>query len=252
MNKLLPRFAELSGIGLLSGLDVYASETNPSQRLGQMHISARKMFRYVKADPSNALVVGNLLQHPAIDTNFDDMAVPAAVAAGADAVGAGVTITNGATTVAAGDFKGGSLVVSVTPGLDEEYSILDNGAAGNGANLTLFLDRKIRTAWTTSTKVTLRKLFNGVIQAPTTLTGAVAGVAIYAIPAGQYGWIQTAGMCGVLSDNSTGAVGSLLSNSAATAGAVGVFVAGTGRAMVGHATRALASGKGVTAHLMID
>lgn len=241
--------ANIQGQGLLAPIDLYTSDTQPSGAfLGQRVFSKGKEFCYVKAGGS-ALVVGNLLQSPAIDTQFDDMAVPAAVAAGFDAVGSGVTITNGTTVVAAGDYAGGTLVVSVTPALDEEYTIIDNGAAANGASLTLYLDRKIRTAWTTSTKVTLRNLYNGVIQAPTTLTGTVVGVAIFAIAASQYGWIQTKGTVGVLSDASTGAVGSALANSSATAGAVGVFVAGTGRAFVGHATRALSSGKGVSAYI---
>jgi len=251
LQKLLSRFADLSGTGLLTAIDLYTSDTVATHKLGQMHYSGSKIFRYVKAGASN-LVVGNLLQAPVIDTQFDDMAVPAAVASGFDAVGSGVVITNGTTAVSAGDFKGGTLTVSVTPGLCEEYTIIDNSAAANGAALTVYLDRKIRTAWTTSTKVTLRNVYNGVIQAPTTLTGAIVGVAIYAIPAGQYGWIQTKGICGALSDNSSGAVGSDVSNSAATAGAVGVMVAGTGRAVVGQTTRALSSGKGVPVNLRID
>lgn len=247
--KLNERFATLTGNGTIGAVDLYSSNTVPNSMLGlRIHGNGGKEFVYVKAGASN-LVVGNLLQAPAIDTQFDDMAVPAAVAAGFDAVGTGVTITNGTTSVSKGDFAGGSLVVSVTPGLDEEYTIVSNGAGTSGSSLVVYLDRPIRTAWTTSTKVTLRSQYNGVVQTPTTLTARAVGVAIYAIAAGEYGWIQTRGECGVLSDNSTGAVGSAISNSAATAGAVGVFVAGTGRSFVGHVTRALSSGKGVTAFL---
>lgn len=245
--------AYIGGVPTLSELDLYSStSTAPSGlELGDMVGGPQgKFFRLVYAGGSD-LVVGNLLQSPAVDTQFDDMTVPAAVAA-ATTQGTAITITNGTTTVAAGDFVGGTLEVSVTPALGEEYTIIDHGTATNGASLTLYLDRPIRTAWTTSTKVTLRKNpFRGVIQAPTTLTGSQVGVANYAIPTNKYGFVQVAGVGAVLSDATTGAVGSALSNSATVAGAAGVFVAGTGRSFVGHAMRALASGKTVPVDLEI-
>ena len=245
--------ASLNAPSKLGWIDLYTSDTTvPSgYSLGMLQYgSDGKAFRYAKAGAS-ALVVGNVLQSPAIDTQFDDMAVAANVAIGA--AGA-IVLTNGTTAVADQDFVGGTFEVSVTPGLCDEYTIVGHGTAANGAALSVYLDRPLRTALTAaSSKVTLRKSpWGGVIQAPTTLTGVTCGVAVYAIPAGQYGWIQTKGVASVLSDNSTGAVGSALSNSAATAGAAGVFVAGTGRSMIGHANRALSSGKGVPVYLNID
>lgn len=240
--------AMISGNPILGGIDLYSSEVNPSAPIGMLVFGDNgKAFRYVKAGAS-ALVVGNVLQAPVIDTQFDSMSVPV------NAFGLQtVTITNGTTVLTGNEFAGGSLSVSVTPGLGEEYTILGNGAAASGASLTVYLDRPIRTAWTTSTKVTLRNLWNGVIQCPTTLTGSVAGVAIHAIPATYYGWIQTKGVAGVLSDNSTGAVGSDVGVPGATAGSVGVNVAGTGKCnTVGRALRALSSGVVVPVYLNID
>ena len=239
--------AMISGNATIAGIDVYQQETVASSPLGQLIFGDNgKAFRYVKA--GGTLVVGNILQAPVIDTQFDSMSVPA------NAVGLQtVTITNGTTALTGGEFIGGSLSVSVAPGLGEEYTILGNGAAISGASLTVYLDRPIRTAWTTSTKVTLRNLWNGVIQCPTTLTGSVAGVAVSAIASGSYGWIQTKGVAGVLSDNSTGAVGSDVGVPGATAGSVGVNVAGTGKCnTVGRALRALASGVVVPVYLVLD
>ncbi|HEX9059106.1 MAG TPA: hypothetical protein VF941_02910 [Clostridia bacterium] len=237
----------------IAGIDLYTSVTDVpgAEQLGSIEEGVNgKAFAYALAGGS-ALVVGNLLQAPAIDTQFDDMAVPAAVAA-ATAAGAPITITNGTTTVAAGDFRGGTLTVSVTPGLAEEYTIIDHGTATSGSAWNLYLDRPIRTAWTTSTKVTVRKNgYGGVIQMPTTPTAHPVGVAIYAIPASAYGYIQVRGTAGVLSDNSTGAIGSDVSNSTATAGAVGVAVTGTTRSLVGTAQRALSSAKAVPVFLKI-
>lgn len=234
----------------LSPVDLYTSVTDVpgAELLGNIERGLNgKEFVYALAGASN-LVLGTVQQGPAVDTQFDDMVVPTAVAS-ATAAGAPITVTNGTTVVAVDDFKGGTACDSN----GEEYTIIGNAAAANGAALVLFFDRPIRTAWVANTTtVTLRKNpFFKVIQAPTTLTGLLAGIAIYAIPAAAYGWLQVKGTANVLSDNSTGAVGSSLSNSAATAGAVGVAVAGTGRTGVGVAQRALSSAKQIPVWLRL-
>lgn len=241
--------ANIAGNPTLGSIDLYTSDTVQMNELGQLIFGDNgKAFRYVQAGAS-ALVVGNLLQSSAVDTQFDDMAVTAQ-AAGLTTV----TVTNGTTVLTGGEFAGGTLSVSVTPGLGDEYTVLSSSAAANGGTITLTIDRPLRTAWTTSTKVTLRRSpFAGVIQCPTTLTGTVVGVAITAIPASSFGWIQTKGVAGVLSDNSTGAVGSDVSAPGASAGSVGVNVAGTGKSnLIGRAMRALASGKVIPVDLDID
>ncbi len=243
--------ANLSQSAGIGWIDLYTSDTTvPSgYSLGQLNFGADgKAFRYALAGASN-LVLSNLVQGPAIDTQFDDMAVPTTVAVNT-AAGAAVTVTNGTTAVTANQFVGGTAVAST----GEEYTITGHGTATSGSALALYLDKPLRTAWTgSSTTVTLRRSpWSGVIQAPTTLTAVQAGVAVYALPLATYGWIQTKGVASVLSDNSIGAVGSALSNSAATAGDVGVFVAGTGRSLVGHAMRALSSAKYIPAYLSID
>lgn len=214
--------------------DVYGGEIYNSRERGLNG----KEFAFAKAG-ATLLVLGNLLQSPAIDAQFDDMVVPAAVASGL-AAGAPVGVTNGTTVVAVDDYKGGTACDSN----GEEYTIIGNAAAANGALLNLFFDRPIRTAWTTSTTVTLRKNpAYGVIQMPTTPTANPIGVALYPLAIAGHGWIQTKGTACVLSDNSTGAIGSDVSNSTATAGAIGVAVTGTTRSLVGTAQRALSSAK---------
>ncbi|TVL99573.1 MAG: hypothetical protein CV087_17595 [Candidatus Brocadia sp. WS118] len=242
--------AKLTGSPVLGEVDLYTSNTDQgAPELGQLVFGANgKAFRYAKAGAS-ALVVGNLLQSPAIDTQFDDMAIPSATAAGSYEV----VVTNGTTVLTGNEFVGGTLEVSVTPGLGEEYTILYNSSAASGAALTLRLDRPLRTAWTTSTKVTLRKSpYNGVIQAPaTTLTGEIVGVAIYPIAAGEYGWIQTKGVGAVLSDNSSiTATNQAVCGGSGTAGCVTLQVAGL--PYVGRAMRAGATGKTIPVLLAID
>lgn len=243
--------AKIAGYPTVTDADLYASFTTvPSGLSLGMRVPGQngKEFALVLAGGS-ALVVGNLLQSAANDTQFDDMAVPAAVAVGESSV----TITNGTTAVTANQFNGGSLLVSVTPGLGEEYTIVGHGTATNGSAWVLQLDRPLRTAWTTSTKVSVRRSpYSGVIQFPaTTQTGIPVGVAIYAIPAAEYGFVQVKGECSVLSDGSTFAVGSHVGTPSGTAGCITVGAAGTAKTIVGNARRAAATGKCIQVMLQL-
>lgn len=244
--------AGLSGTPTIAPVDLYSSSTIPdsSYELGQLVLGKNgKAFRYALFGELG--VVGDIYQSSAVDTQFTEMAIPSAgaVAAGSTKL----TITNGTTAVTAGQFKGGSVVIAVTPALGEEYTIVDHGTATNGSAWTVYIDRPLRTALTTSSKATVsRSPYSGIVKCPTTLTGTVVGVCIYPVASGEYGWIQVLGVAGVLSDNSTGAVGSDVGVPGATAGAVGVNVAGTGKSnTVGRAMRALSSGKVVPVSLII-
>ena len=259
MNKLLPRYAFLTADPDISYIDLYSSTTDvPSGwYLGAYQPGSQgSWYRYCKAGAS-ALVVGNLLQSPTIGTNANDLAVPStslAVTTGAG-LGAGqpVAITNANATVNASDFKGGLLEVSVTPDLGSVYTIVDNSAATTTGTLTLYLDRPIRTSWTTSTKVTLSyNPWNGVIQSPTTtLTGINVGFAVYAIPASSYGWIQTHGLGSALSDTTSIIMGSGVTGASTyTAGAITLHQAGY--QVIATALRAAASAKTIPLYETID
>ena len=111
--------ATISGNPTLSGYDLYSSSANPIAEVGQLIFGDNgKAFRYVLAGGS-ALVVGNVLQSSAVDTQFDDLAVAANVAAGQSQI----VVTNGTTAVTANQYVGGTAEVSVTPGLGDEYTI---------------------------------------------------------------------------------------------------------------------------------
>lgn len=247
--------AGLSGPSVAAAIDLYTSTATPGVGLeiGQL-VPGRggKLFRYVLAGASN-LVVGNLLQTAVNDTTYANMTVGTAAAAG-DKV---LQITNGTATITDAQFKNGSLVVYTagTIGVGDEYTIMGvTGTLTTGGALTVQLDRPLRSAVTTSATVTMkRSMYSGVIQFPaTTQTGVPVGVAIYPITAAQYGWVQTHGECGVLSDGSTFAVGSDVGTPSGTAGAVTVFAAGTTHNRVGMVQQVAAAGKGISCFLQID
>jgi hypothetical protein len=251
--------ASINALPSLSYTDLYSSFTElPSGLyLGSLQFGENgKAFRLVKAGGS-ALVVGNTLQSSAnaTITDFDGLAVATAAAAGATQV----TLTNGSTAVTANLLDGGTFVVSTSStasaNIGEEYTIVGHGTATGGASLLVFLDRPLRTALTTATTtVALRRSpWSGVVQSTGgAATGTPVGVAIYPIPASSFGWVQTKGVAGVLSDNSTFAVGSAVGPSVAVAGACGVIVAATARTFIGDSMSAANSTHAIQVNLRLD
>jgi hypothetical protein len=238
--------ANLSGAGVVGSVDLYSSETVQAQALGQkIEDGFSRKYRYVKVG-GTALVVGNVLQAPARDVQFTDMAVLTG-ALGSKTV----TLTNGTTTTTTDMFKGGDLVVSVTPGIGQILKIAGNNVATSGATLTITLEDSIRVALTTSSKVTLHlNDYNGVIVSPTTRTAKTVGVAIYPIAASSFGWIQTGGPSAALSDATVAALGEGLSPSTSTAGCTTKQV--TLLENIGTASMLQVSGKVESIWLMID
>lgn len=254
--------ASITGQANIGQLDLYTSSTviPGGFQVGQLIYGANgKAFRYA-LNGAVALVKGNLLQNAVNDTQFDALAVGTAGAIGDSFL----QLTNGTTTIVPFQFSGGS-VYSNTAGaavtVGDEYTVLDiTGTLTSGGAIKVWTDRTLRYAYATATtKVGLAKSpWGGVIQFPvTTQTGIPVGVAIYEIPASTstvpvYGFVQTHGVCAALSDNSTYAIGSMLSPSLAVAGAVGVNVAGTTHGTIGWAAHAAESTKANIMFLMID
>jgi hypothetical protein len=242
---------------IISNVDLYSSTTDT---LGAELIGNKiqglngKEFALAMSGAAN-LVVGNLLQEPAEDTQFENMAIGTAGVAG-DLY---LQVTNGTTTVTPVYYRGGSigLYTAGTNVVGDEYTILDvTGTLTTGGALKVWLDRPLRTATTTSATVVMkRNLYSGVIQMPgSTPTGAAVGIAIFAIPASTttapvYGYVQTRGVAAVLSDGSTFAVGSAVGTPSATAGAVTVYAAATTKQSIGVAREAAASAHAISVNL---
>lgn len=249
--------ANLTSTAIISPFDLYGtgdSTTQTGLTLGQLAFTQEgKMFRYSLVGAAD-LVRGNLLQARAEDTQFENMAVTASAIAtvGTPQV---VNVTNGSTTIAANDFVGGSISVYTTPDLGSEYTILGHSIDSVGSSaITVTIDRVLQTAWTTSTKINMKwNPWFKVIQFPaTTQTSIPVGVAVSNLKTATYGWIQTHGMCSVLSDGSTFAVGSTVGTPSGTAGCVTVAAAGTTHTNVGIALQAAASGHNISVFLQID
>lgn len=247
--------AYISGVPTISEIDLYTSQaTQPGPfSVGQMLATPTgKIVRYALVGGSN-LVMGNLLQNAAQDTTYENMTVGTAGAVG----DISLQITNGTSTITSQQFEGGSLSIYTagTIAIGDEYTITGvTGTLTTGGALTVYLDRPLRAVVTTSAKVNMKRSpWSGVIQFPaTTQTGIPVGVALNATTTAQYGFVQSHGVCAVLSDGSTFAVGSDLGTPSGTAGAVTVYAAGTTHCRVGYANMAAASAHAISAFLQID
>lgn len=212
--------------------DLFNESQYPLHRLGQLAIDEwGSKYRYVQAGGSN-LVTGNLLQEAAEDTNYRSMAVDTAAAIGVTQV----SVTLGGTAVTANQFDGGQLVVESSTGIGQIFRILSHDVQTSTTGSCAFnIDRPLKIALTTSSQVSVRKsAFDGIIQFPTTQTGAPVGVALYAMTAAYHGWVQSGGEAALLQDtgSNSSADNTALEPSQAVAGSVKLQTAGG--VIIGH------------------
>lgn len=185
----------------------------------QLVLPDGRKFRYALAG-GTTLVVGNVIQGAAALATSEDL-TPAAGAIN-DRI---ITFTHGAATTVINLFAEGYAVISVTPGGGDTYYIashlaLRNATAGDVVNLAP--GNALRRALTATSRLDLvRSPYGGVLQVPvTTITALPVGVAVSAITNAQFGWLQTRGPVGVLTDD-VNVVGTRVVVPSAAAGAGG-------------------------------
>lgn len=208
-----------TGIRSLTSTDLRVTTSTATETLGAVGVTADgRRFRYVKSDASGGLAVGKLGVAPAVVANHVNRSLGSTsnVAVGSTVV----TVAIGATACTTDQYAGGYLVVRDGAGAGAAYRINGNTSSAGSTDVTVSLVDPVSTALSTSTsKVDLVNPFNGV-AASTTLAQPV-GVATKAFAAGEYGWVQTAGVASVLIDG-TPAKGAGVIQSDAVAGAVEV------------------------------
>jgi hypothetical protein len=183
--------------------DLYTESQYQQHNLGEMAVDKwGNRFRYVQAGGTN-LVTGNLLQEAAEDTNYRSMNVAATQSIGDTEI----TVDLGGTAVTANQFESGNIWIESSTGIGQNFRITrhDVQTATTG-ECTFYLDRGLAIAITVdATQASVRKnAYDGVIQYPaTTQTGGAVGVALYAMTASYYGWIQSGGDCPCLFDTGT-------------------------------------------------
>ena len=239
----------LSGVPTIFGINPYDSETSPSHQLGTIGITTDgRRFRYCLNNASTAMVAGQLQQGRAEDTGDQSLLMAAA------SIGATSVTTVGTVTVTANQYANGYIVFTGEGGTGNGlYYRIKSHPAATAAVVTLTLYEGLEVAITTSTQADLvPNLYDGVIVYPTSATSAPAGVAVIAVPASSYGWIQTGGEGLVLADASGAVtVGALVTASNQTAGSVEDGDTDT-QPIVGVALTGIASAEYGIARLMLD
>jgi hypothetical protein len=208
---------------------IYPVGSNPTtgiaaglHRLGtRMRTRDGRTFHFCRMG-AVAGVAGSLYQASAPVANHLAL-TPSAAAVGATAI----TLTLGATAATQNQYAEGWLQVDTTPGNGIMYGIDSHLAIAlsTAGVINLAKDDAIQVALTTASRLGLiANPFADIIITPTTRTGLIVGVPLFAIPIGQYGWVQTWGPCPVLI-NGTPAVTAPVVNGATTAGTVDVWTA---------------------------
>lgn len=188
-----------------------------------------------------ALVAGVLVQAPPVVAAHQNMAVTAYSPKSSTVPYTTITVTLGATAATVNQYAGGFLVVNDNAGEGQTLKIQSHPAADLSTSLTLTLEDTAVTAITTASEVSLiPNLYVNVVVNPTTPTNTPIGVTLNAIAASVagttnvFGLIQTKGPTSCLNGDADLTVGSAISPSNATAGAVenGVIAQGfVGRAL---------------------
>jgi len=178
-----------------------------------------RSFRYCSTGA--ATVAGNLIQSSAI--------IPFHLATTATAAAIGskrIVFTPGATAGAAGLYADGLLGVSDSNGVGYTYGVSGHAAITASVAFNLDLKDPIQVALTTGSKLGLiANPYKNVIKMPaTTATGTLVGASTYIIASGEFGWLQTWGICNVLVAG-TPALGAIVMAPGAIAGAVEIIVA---------------------------
>lgn len=180
-----------------SAAAVALSSTDKRHRLGtRMVLVDGREFRYCQAG-AVALVAGSVYQAPAPDADHTGLAVDT-IAAGATSI-TGVDL-GGTDNPAANYFQDGFLWVDTATGIGRAYPIKSSTApASAGATITVTLYEPLDQAIAAADTVSLvPNSCKAVIVHPSPATGKLAGVAVEAVAAGSYGWLQTKGPCAVL------------------------------------------------------
>ena len=165
---------------------------------------------------TSAMVVGDLMQAEVVD-----IAVSGDQAIATHAAGVTVLTGIGSTTnsFAAGVLANGFVIIDSAADLNPAYRIKTNTAITAGAatgTITLYVPTQAAIA-AASTVSFCKNIWRDIIQCPAPLTAAPAGIAVKAVAANEFGWVQTGGPCRALIIG-TVLEGDLVVSSATTAG----------------------------------
>jgi hypothetical protein len=193
--------------GLVIQQGIFQDSITAKHKVGtRMQLADGRVFYYCSAVTTGALSPGQLCMSQTNHADYNTMTVTTGAGAEiGDKSIAGVTV--GGEKFTANQFAEGWMIVESAAGLGRTYKIKSNtsGTSG-GANLEVVFYDPIQVALTTSSVVSFAYNPFAFVQASTVVTyaqtSAPAGVPQCAITASYFGWLQTWGVVGILSDAS--------------------------------------------------
>lgn len=161
---------------------------------GRMVFGDGRQFRYVE-NAAVLLVAGDVIQSSAAVADHV-LQTPSAAAAVGDGE---LAVTLGSTAATVNQYKDGYLHIPIGAAKGGLYTVKAHPAVDSAGVFTIPFHEDVQVAIpTTANSVSLiANQYKGVIQSPTTLTGGIVGVAPFAIPVSEFGWLQTNGPCSV-------------------------------------------------------
>jgi len=239
---------QLTGPVTVAAQGIYESKTTAAHNIGEYILSNDgRGYRYCKAGGS-ALVVGKTQQAKAEDTsNEQEITITNA------SIGDLTIVSTDTVTLAADLLAGGFLLVSEgTLGVGQLYKLKGNTAA-SGAVVTFNLEEPVRVATTGTCKVDVKvNPYMSIIASPTTKSSGPVGVAQYAIPTLEFGWVQTHGIAGILAQGTVVVGNDLVSAETSVTGTVVSRADASLAATVGYALHGAASTDFALCFLTID
>lgn len=145
-------------------------------------------------------------------------------------------------TASADQYAGGYLTIESGTGVGFTYHIRGNDAtsAAVSTNSILELYEPIQVALDSNSEISICGCPYANLESATTADCIVVGVSVQNHSSGYYGWVQTAGIVGVLQDANIGVVGKTVSLSTNTSGAIQVTgtLTGSNLASIGYLAQA--------------
>ena len=226
--------------------DIYDESSTQKCPLGtRMAWADGRIYKYFQ-NGGSALAASKLFQTTVLSTGWDNSVKPAAAySAGVTQIGCSATAgtsvvdTNIEVTACVDGFIG----IRTGAGQCYQYQIKSHTAISSNSAFTMNLYDPIKVALgSTASCCLIRNPYKDVIVAPTTATGAVAGVSVMVVTANYYSWGQTWGLGLGYSDTTYPvAAGGGVTRSAGTAGYISgitTVAAATHSAILGEAINA--------------
>ena len=200
--------------------NAYATTDRQGHYAGQLlNTGDGRWFRWAK-NGATLLVAGDVLQASAPITNHVGQTPTSAGAVGDTTV----TLTIGATAITADQYRDGTMLIEDGTGFGYAYP-LDTHIAYSASATTVAIPFKrgvtlqVAVPTTANTVTLVSNSYVGVIQAPTTATAQIVGVAVKPLAANAWGWIQVRGPAAVTTSGTL-----VIGNPAGVGGAAGAVL----------------------------